>query len=87
MNTNPAERMKVFYCTDLDKSVLVNNFEKKGWQQVSPDDDWHFYWAGTQTCRYIFRARLIRLLKVHYLLIYLLRMYFSDSGYRMNDNQ
>lgn len=60
-----TDRMKVFYCTDLDKSVLVNNFEKKGWTQVSADDDWHFYWAGTQTCRNI----------------------FSDSGYRMNDNQ
>lgn len=62
---NTTEKMKVLYCTDLDKSVLVNNFEKKGWAQVGAEDDWHFYWASTQTCRNI----------------------FSDSGYRMNDNQ
>ena len=51
---NTSDRMKVLYCTDLDKSVLVNNFEKKGWAQVSADDDWNFYWAGTTTCRNIF---------------------------------
>lgn len=46
--------MKICFCTDLDKSVLINNFEKRGWLQVSADDDWNFYWAGTQTCRNIF---------------------------------
>lgn len=48
------ERMKVYFCTDFDKSVLVNNFEKRGWHQVGGDDDWNFYWAGVQTCRNIF---------------------------------
>lgn len=38
----------------MDKSVLLNNFEKRGWMQVTADDDWNFYWAGTQTCRNIF---------------------------------
>lgn len=38
----------------MDKSVLLNNFEKRGWAQVTADDDWNFYWAGTQTCRNIF---------------------------------
>jgi tubulin polyglutamylase TTLL1 len=38
----------------MDKSVLLNNFEKRGWSQVTADDDWNFYWAGTQTCRNIF---------------------------------
>lgn len=52
---NPAhDRIKIGFCTDLDKSVLVNNFEKRGWHQVNGDDDWHFYWAGVQTCRNIF---------------------------------
>ncbi|XP_063706533.1 polyglutamylase complex subunit TTLL1-like [Culicoides brevitarsis] len=46
--------MKICFCSDLDKSVLINNFEKRGWVQVSADDDWNFYWAGTQTCRNIF---------------------------------
>ncbi|XP_039962745.1 polyglutamylase complex subunit TTLL1 isoform X1 [Bactrocera neohumeralis] len=53
-NAVPHERMRISFCTDLDKSVLVNNFEKRGWSQVSPDDDWNFYWASVQTCRNIF---------------------------------
>lgn len=48
------DRNWVTYCTDLDKSVLTNNFEKRGWCPVSSDDDWNFYWASTQTCRNIF---------------------------------
>lgn len=35
---------KVSYVTDFEKSVLVNNFEKRGWNSVNPEDDWHFYW-------------------------------------------
>ncbi|XP_059486933.1 polyglutamylase complex subunit TTLL1 [Neocloeon triangulifer] len=47
-------KMRIAFCTDLEKSVLVSNFEKRGWIQVSPDEDWNFYWAGTLTCRNIF---------------------------------
>ncbi|KAK9693670.1 Tubulin-tyrosine ligase family [Popillia japonica] len=32
--------MKVTFCTDLDKSVVVANCEKRGWVQVGPEDDW-----------------------------------------------
>jgi hypothetical protein len=32
------------YCCDMDKSVLINNFEARGWVSVNPDDDWNFYW-------------------------------------------
>jgi len=38
------DRPRVTYVTDLDKSVIVSNFDKRGWVQVSPDDDWNFYW-------------------------------------------
>lgn len=48
------DRMRVTFCTDLDKSVLVNNFEKRNWTQVSPEDEWNFFWAGMSTCRSIF---------------------------------
>ncbi|XP_001605729.1 probable tubulin polyglutamylase TTLL1 isoform X1 [Nasonia vitripennis] len=48
------DKMKVTFCTDMDKSVIVYNFEKRGWTQVSPEDDWNFYWAVTQSCRNIF---------------------------------
>ena len=37
---------------DMDKSVIIGNMEKRGWVAVGPDDDWQFYWASTQTCRY-----------------------------------
>ncbi|XP_018331645.1 probable tubulin polyglutamylase TTLL1 [Agrilus planipennis] len=46
--------MRVTYCTDLDKSVVVTNCEKRGWIQVGPEDDWNIYWAGTLTCRSLF---------------------------------
>jgi hypothetical protein len=39
------DKMRITYCTDLDKSVLISNFEKRGWLQVGPDDDWNFYWC------------------------------------------
>ncbi|XP_063843784.1 polyglutamylase complex subunit TTLL1-like isoform X2 [Scylla paramamosain] len=45
---------RIAYCTDMEKSVLSNNFEKRGWIQVGPDDEWNFYWAGAQTCRSLF---------------------------------
>lgn len=46
--------MKVTYCTDLDKSVVVTNCEKRGWVQVGPEDEWNIYWAGTLTCKSLF---------------------------------
>lgn len=48
------EKTKTAFCTDMDKSVIVHNFEKRGWSQVGPEDDWNFYWAATQSCRNIF---------------------------------
>ncbi|XP_076396567.1 tubulin tyrosine ligase-like 1B isoform X3 [Megachile rotundata] len=49
-----TDKTKVSFCTDVDKSVIVHNFEKRGWIQVGPEDDWNFYWAATQSCRNIF---------------------------------
>lgn len=48
------ERFRISYCTDMDKSVLISNFEKRNWVPVSAEDDWHFYWASVTTCRNIF---------------------------------
>jgi len=45
---------RIRYCTDFEKSVLVNNFEKRGWTPCSPDEDWNFYWASVQTVRQLF---------------------------------
>lgn len=48
--------MPVTYCSDVDKSVVLDNFEKRGWEQVGPDDKWNLYWARTQTCYSIFNT-------------------------------
>lgn len=45
---------RVTYCTDLEKSVIMSNFERRGWVQVGPEDEWNFYWSFTQNCRNIF---------------------------------
>jgi hypothetical protein len=42
VSNNPATKLK--YCCDLDKTVLAQNFEKRGWISVNPDEDWNFYW-------------------------------------------
>eukprot|EP00795_Rhopilema_esculentum_P014337 gene14337-5379_t len=47
---------RIRYCTDFEKSVLVNNFEKRGWIPCSPDEDWNFYWASVQTVRQLFNV-------------------------------
>lgn len=42
---------KVKWVTDIEKSVLINNFEKREWVQVTENEDWNFYW-------YIFASTL-----------------------------
>ncbi|XP_059537413.1 polyglutamylase complex subunit TTLL1 isoform X3 [Myotis daubentonii] len=37
---------KVKWVTDIEKSVLINNFEKRGWVQVTESEDWNFYWSA-----------------------------------------
>ncbi|XP_058597089.1 polyglutamylase complex subunit TTLL1 isoform X2 [Neofelis nebulosa] len=45
---------KVKWVTDIEKSVLINNFEKRGWVQVTENEDWNFYWMTVQTIRNVF---------------------------------
>uniref|UniRef100_A0A8C7SRA7 Polyglutamylase complex subunit TTLL1 n=1 Tax=Oncorhynchus mykiss TaxID=8022 RepID=A0A8C7SRA7_ONCMY len=45
---------KVKWVTDIEKSVLINNFEKRGWTQVTESEDWNFYWMSVQTIRNVF---------------------------------
>ncbi|ALC48977.1 CG8918 [Drosophila busckii] len=50
-----TERNCVYYSTDCDKTALINNFQKRGWQKVPAfDGEWNLYWACAQNCRYIF---------------------------------
>uniref|UniRef100_A0A3B3WFE8 Tubulin tyrosine ligase-like family, member 1 n=1 Tax=Poecilia mexicana TaxID=48701 RepID=A0A3B3WFE8_9TELE len=45
---------KVKWVTDIEKSVLINNFEKREWVQVTENEDWNFYWMSIQTIRNVF---------------------------------
>ncbi|XP_072125491.1 polyglutamylase complex subunit TTLL1-like [Mobula birostris] len=45
---------KLKWVSDIDKSVLVNNFQKRGWIQVSENENWNFYWMNVQTIRNAF---------------------------------
>ena len=45
---------KVKWVTDIEKSVLINNFEKSGWVQVTENEDWNFCWMSVQTICNIF---------------------------------
>lgn len=49
---------QVSFCVDVDRSVLINNFEKRGWIHVGPEDKWNFYWTNIQTCRSLFSTEI-----------------------------
>lgn len=40
------------WITDIEKSCLVTNFEKRNWTKGT-EDDWNFYWAGVNNFRLI----------------------------------
>ncbi|KAI8901815.1 putative tubulin polyglutamylase TTLL1 [Globomyces pollinis-pini] len=44
--------MTIKWYTDMEKSALLTNFEKRGWQKGT-EDDWNFYWAGVGNFRMI----------------------------------
>lgn len=45
------------YCVDIDSTVLVYNFEKRGWTHVGPGDKWNLYWSSINTCRCLFNPQ------------------------------
>lgn len=57
-----SSAFKLKWKTDLDKQVIIQNFEKRGWVKCSGDgtpsslipDDWNIYWATVWTVRQIF---------------------------------
>jgi tubulin polyglutamylase TTLL1 len=43
------------YKTDLDKAVLLQNFERRGWVRAGPEEsDWNLYWASVHSVRQLF---------------------------------
>ena len=47
---------KFKFKTDLDKNVLVQNFEKRGWQKCQENEQWNIYWALPWSVKNIFNA-------------------------------
>ncbi|OWR46549.1 hypothetical protein KGM_204353 [Danaus plexippus plexippus] len=56
MNDKGTKRNKktLTFCTDFEKSIVINTFLRRRWRQVSPDEDWNIYWSNTLNCRNIF---------------------------------
>ena len=55
MNRNGSGSERVKFATDMEKSVLMNNFEKRGWLQTTAEaGDWHFYWCAVNNLRNLF---------------------------------
>jgi tubulin polyglutamylase TTLL1 len=38
--------MTIRWRSDFEKSVVVTNFERRGWQPCPNDYDWNVYWAN-----------------------------------------
>ena len=55
MNRNGSGSERVKFATDMEKSVLMNNFEKRGWLQTTAEaGDWNFYWCAVNNLRNLF---------------------------------
>lgn len=79
--------MRVTFCTDLDKSVVITNCEKRGWIQVGPEDDWNVYWAGTLSCRSLFSVDSgYRMHDNQYDFILILYLFFNFLNKLSNDS-
>lgn len=49
---------KMKWKSDFDKEVVIDNFNKRGWNKADKDDDdWNFYWATVWTVRNIFNPK------------------------------
>lgn len=54
LNGQQKTQIRLKYKTDLDKGVLIQNFEKRGWQKAQSDDEWNIFWALPWTVKSIF---------------------------------
>eukprot|EP01029_Cantina_marsupialis_P006361 TRINITY_DN169984_c0_g1_i1.p1 TRINITY_DN169984_c0_g1~~TRINITY_DN169984_c0_g1_i1.p1 ORF type:complete len:398 (+),score=63.25 TRINITY_DN169984_c0_g1_i1:91-1284(+) len=68
MLRRPEIPQKVHYKTDLEKSTLITNWEKRGWTKVPDGEDWSVYWASVHTIKMIFNPDTGRRLLDHQVL-------------------
>jgi hypothetical protein len=51
---------KLKWKSDMEKNVVVVNFERRGFQKATPDDpDWNLYWANVNTIKVSARCVLV----------------------------
>lgn len=56
--------MGIRWRCDLDKPVLIQNFKRRGWIDVSAeleDDSWDLWWANVQSVKQLFGDSMTRL--------------------------
>ncbi|KAJ1442916.1 tubulin tyrosine ligase-like family, member 1, partial [Ochromonadaceae sp. CCMP2298] len=47
--------LRLKWKTDLEKGVVTQNFERRGWLRAADNDpEWHLYWASVFTVKQIF---------------------------------
>nr|CAD7197512.1 unnamed protein product [Timema douglasi] len=58
VGTSDATRAmpRVKFAVDQERCVVLENFQKRGWIQVDPENDWNVYWAGTGACKNLFHG-------------------------------
>lgn len=50
---------KLKWKTDLEKGVVMQNFERRGWtRQLDGETEWNLYWASVQTVKQIFNPEV-----------------------------
>lgn len=55
-----TSKIKINFKSDLDKSVILENFNDRAWEELDDDDEsnnWNFYWASVSTIRNIFSGK------------------------------
>ena len=40
--------------SDFDKPCLIQNFERRGWQKSTTEEDWNIFWANPWSVKQIF---------------------------------
>jgi tubulin polyglutamylase TTLL1 len=52
------QKVKLKWKTDLNVSVVTENFQERGWNECADEDEnWNIYWACVNTVRNIFNGK------------------------------
>lgn len=57
INKSHTSKVKIFYKTDLNKSVIIENYNERNWIQTEDEDNWNVYWANVNVVRNMFNGK------------------------------